>query len=120
MVTCRTTTDFIDLIVFNGDSDYSITTTPTTMNDEQLCARLNNKRITIDDISRVEQFCRDLNRSSELYDLRNDAKFRAVKSSKTYDEFKDIVDAAHLQPIAQSDKRNASSNTRLWNTIAKD
>lgn len=90
------------------------------MNDKQLCARLNRHHITNEDISQVEQFCRNLNRSSQLYDLRNEAKFRAVKSSKTYDEFKDIVDAAHLQPLSQTDKRNASTKSRSWNTIAKD
>lgn len=90
------------------------------MDDAQVCARLNRNQITGTDILIVEQFCRDLNRAAQLYDLRNDAKFRAVKSSQTYDEFKGIVDAAHLQPLTWSDKRNVATKKRLWNTIATD
>lgn len=90
------------------------------MDGARLCARLNGDRVTATDIAQVEQFCRDLNRAAQLYQLQNDAKFRAVKSSQTYDEFKGIVDAAHLQPLTQSDKRRAATKKRLWNTIATE
>lgn len=90
------------------------------MADEQLCARLNNSQLTIDDISQVEQFCYGLVRANDLYKLKNDAKLRAVTSTKTYDEFKDIVDAAHLQPLNRSDKSNSQTKHRLWNSIAKN
>lgn len=90
------------------------------MADERLCAQLNKQRITTEDILKVEHFCRELIKTSELYELRNEAKLRAVKSTKTYDEFKDIVDAAHLQPLSHSDKQNAQTKTRSWNSIAKD
>lgn len=89
------------------------------MADEQLCERLNKTHLTADDIRRVENFCYDLVKASELSKLQNDAKLRAVNSTKTYDEFKDIVDAAHLQPLNHSDKKNAQTKSRLWNSIAK-
>lgn len=77
------------------------------MTDEQLCERLNKIQLTADDIRQVENFCYDLVKASELSKLQNDAKLRAVNSTKTYDEFKDIVDAAHLQPLSRSDQKNA-------------
>lgn len=89
------------------------------MADEQLCECLNQSKLTNDDIRRVEHFCYDLVKASELSQLQNDAKLRAVNSTKTYDEFKDIVDAAHLQPLSRSDKQNASTQSRLWNSIAR-
>lgn len=86
--------------------------------DEQYVARLNKTKLTVDDILMVEQYCYDLVRAENLYNLRNDAKLRAVKSTNTYDEFKAIVDAAHLQPLDAADKRNAKTRNRLWNTTA--
>ncbi|XP_016946414.1 coiled-coil domain-containing protein 103 [Drosophila biarmipes] len=59
-------------------------------------------------------------RDGELYELRNDAKLRAVYSTQTYEEFKDIVDAAHLRPVSRSDKANAKTKNRLWNSAARD
>lgn len=89
------------------------------MADEQLCDRLNQSHLTAGDIRQVEQFCYDLVQVSEFNKLQNDAKLRAINSTKTYDEFKDIVDAAHLQPLTRSDKQNAKTQSRLWNSIAK-
>ncbi|XP_055321324.1 coiled-coil domain-containing protein 103 [Sitodiplosis mosellana] len=90
------------------------------MADEQLCERLNKTRLTADDIRQVEHFCYDLVKANTLSQLQNDAKLRAVNSTKTYDEFKDIVDAAHLQPLSRSDKKNANTQSRLWNSIARN
>ncbi|XP_031618371.1 coiled-coil domain-containing protein 103 [Contarinia nasturtii] len=90
------------------------------MADEQLCERLNKTHLTADDIRQVEYFCYDLVKISELSKLQNDAKLRAVNSTKTYDEFKDIVDAAHLQPLSRSDKKNTQTQSRLWNSIARN
>lgn len=89
------------------------------MDDNQLCTRLNSSRLTFDDISQVEQFCYNFVRANDLYKLRNDAKLRAVTTSTTFEEFKDIVDAAHLQPLSRSDKTNSFTKNRLWNSIAK-
>lgn len=89
------------------------------MADEKLCERLSKSHLTAGDICQVEQFCYGLVTASELSKLQNDAKLRAVNSTKTYDEFKDIVDAAHLQPLTRADKQNAKTQSRLWNSIAK-
>lgn len=90
------------------------------MNDIQLSAIINKNPLTVDDILRVQQFCLQNVRSGELYDLQNDAKLRAVTSSTTYEEFKDIVDAAHLTPLSKFDKKNAKTKTRLWNPLTKE
>lgn len=90
------------------------------MADQKLCDRLNKARLIIDDIRQVEHFCYDLVRNNELNQLQNDAKLRAVNSTKTYDEFKDIVDAAHLQPLTTSEQKDAKTYSRLWNSIAKN
>lgn len=34
--------------------------------------------------------------------------------------FRDVVDAAHLRPVTRSDKANASTKNRLWNSAARD
>lgn len=89
-------------------------------NGEQYLARLNKNKLTVDDILMVEQYCYGLVREENLYNLQNYAKLRAVTSTKTYDEFKAIVDAAHLRPLDKSDKQNAKTKNRLWNTTAAD
>ncbi|CAH1364533.1 hypothetical protein MTP99_000893 [Tenebrio molitor] len=50
----------------------------------------------------------------KMYWVKNDAKLRAVVTSRTYDEFRDIVAAAHLQPLTKKDKER---NQRSWNTL---
>ncbi|KAJ3649227.1 hypothetical protein Zmor_020980 [Zophobas morio] len=50
----------------------------------------------------------------KMYWVRNDAKIRAATTSKSYDEFRDIVAAAHLQPIKNKDKERRQ---RSWNTL---
>lgn len=79
------------------------------MSDEMLCNRLEDKYLTFNDILSVQQFCHDHVKCYEFYKLQNDAKFRAAISSKTYQEFKDIVDAAHLKPVNQNNNRNAKA-----------
>ncbi|XP_047002769.1 coiled-coil domain-containing protein 103-like [Schistocerca americana] len=55
------------------------------------------------------------------YWRENDAKFRAIDQKvATYDEFRDMVKAAHLQPVK---KREVQYNPdkarkRVWNTVA--
>ncbi|EDS27434.1 conserved hypothetical protein [Culex quinquefasciatus] len=71
--------------------------------------------ISAADIKRLEAQCLEQIQGDELYHLRNDAKLRAVYSSKNYDEFKDIVDAAHLTPLSPQDKRNAKTKRSRWN-----
>ncbi|XP_058449105.1 uncharacterized protein LOC131429069 [Malaya genurostris] len=76
--------------------------------------------ISNSDIKKLEASCLENIKGDELYQLRNDAKLRAVTNSKNYDEFKDIVDAAHLSAITSQDKRNAKTKQSLWNTVSKN
>lgn len=43
-----------------------------------------------------------------------------IKVSINISLCRDIVDAAHLQPITKKDKNNAKTKNRLWNTSALD
>ncbi|XP_001237172.2 uncharacterized protein LOC4576648 [Anopheles gambiae] len=74
--------------------------------------------ITLEDIITLEARCLEQIREDVLYAVRNDAKLRAVLTSKNYDDFKNIVDAAHLTPLSTSDKRNAKTKNRIWNNSA--
>lgn len=88
------------------------------MTDKQLCSRLNKTILSVNDILQVEQYCYDRVKENELYILRNEAKLRAVNCTKTYEEFRDIVDAAHLRKLDKSDKQNVHTKNRLWNSAA--
>lgn len=85
-----------------------------------MCARLDKTVLTIKDILQVEAYCFDKVKEDDLYHLQNDAKLRAVLSTTSYDEFKNIVDAAHLRPLDKFDKQNPRTRSRLWNTMARD
>ncbi|KAH8290885.1 hypothetical protein KR054_006726 [Drosophila jambulina] len=77
-------------------------------------------KITPEEIIRLRESCLQWIRDGELYQLRNDAKLRAVCNTQSYEEFKDVVDAAHLRPVTRSDKANANTKNRLWNSAARD
>ncbi|XP_054740292.1 coiled-coil domain-containing protein 103 [Anastrepha obliqua] len=77
-------------------------------------------KITPEELLRLRADCLERLHESKLYELRNDAKLRAVNTTQTYDEFRDIVDAAHLQPISRQDKMNAKTKNRLWNSAARE
>ncbi|EDV35578.1 uncharacterized protein Dana_GF12401 [Drosophila ananassae] len=81
---------------------------------------MDNWKITSEELIRLRESCLQSIRDGEIYQLRNDAKLRAVYSSQSYEEFKDIVDAAHLRPVTRSDKANAHTKNRLWNSAARD
>ncbi|KAJ8925563.1 hypothetical protein NQ315_009403 [Exocentrus adspersus] len=54
----------------------------------------------------------------KMYWIRNDAKVRAAVTSKSYDEFREIVAAAHLKPISKKDiteKKQLSWNKSKMN-----
>ena len=54
----------------------------------------------------------------EKYQRENDAKFRAIHQKvKSYDEFRDIVEASHLRPLAKDDKIGGVSYQK-WNQLA--
>ncbi|XP_034478158.1 coiled-coil domain-containing protein 103 [Drosophila innubila] len=80
----------------------------------------NPSEITSDELLRLRDLCLQRLRDDELYYLRNDAKLRAVTNTQSYEEFKDIVDAAHLRPITKQDKSNAKTKNRLWNSAAPE
>ncbi|XP_049790231.1 coiled-coil domain-containing protein 103 [Schistocerca nitens] len=55
------------------------------------------------------------------YWRENDAKFRAIDQKvATYDEFRDMVKAAHLQPVKKSEVQHNpdKARKRVWNTVA--
>ncbi|XP_064537798.1 coiled-coil domain-containing protein 103 [Drosophila montana] len=76
--------------------------------------------ITSEELQRLRDICLEQLRQDELHKLRNDAKLRAVTSTESYEEFKDIVDAAHLRPVSKQDKANAKTKSRLWNSAARE
>lgn len=57
------------------------------MNESHL-AGLNKETITSSDISRLQEMFYENVQLEELHKVRNDAKLRAVCSTKTYDDFK--------------------------------
>lgn len=48
----------------------------------------NSDTVTILELKHLEQQCVERIRSDDLYQIRNDAKIRAVNSTKNYEEFK--------------------------------
>ncbi|KAF6028569.1 CCDC103 [Bugula neritina] len=60
-------------------------------------------------------------KAENLYWLQNDAKFRAVKQKGTYEEFKEIVAAAHLKPLAKNDKIQLEEKiVSPWNSLGSN
>lgn len=45
-------------------------------------------KITVKEIKQLTQDCLNKIKSDDLYRVRNDAKIRAVNTTKSYDEFK--------------------------------
>ncbi|KAK7873144.1 hypothetical protein R5R35_006366 [Gryllus longicercus] len=58
--------------------------------------------------------------AEERYWQQNDAKFRAVEQKvASYEEFRQIVMAAHLKPLDKTDKvQDSSGRYVIWNTVA--
>ncbi|XP_013407380.1 coiled-coil domain-containing protein 103 [Lingula anatina] len=71
------------------------------------------------DFDKLEQELSAAVTADERYWRENDAKFRAVNQKvATYDEFRDIVLAAHLKPLEKTDKIQQDRFKQPWNTIA--
>lgn len=52
-------------------------------------------------------------------ELENDAKFRAVSQKvSSYEEFREMVKAAHLKPLNRGHVTAKNSRGRIWNSIA--
>ncbi|KAK5648248.1 hypothetical protein RI129_003140 [Pyrocoelia pectoralis] len=52
----------------------------------------------------------------KLYWIRNDAKIKAIATAKSYDDFRESVSAAHLNPVYKNDWKK---KINTWNTFAK-
>lgn len=76
-----------------------------------------SERLTLSELNSLQGNCLQKVQQDELYKVRNDAKLRAVTSVSSYDEFKNVVDAAHLKPLDKMDKQNAKTKNRLWNNV---
>lgn len=59
--------------------------------DDLVLAGLSKTGVTPADIGRVEQMCYAYLYQDELYNVRNEAKKRAVYTSGSYEEFKSVV-----------------------------
>lgn len=70
------------------------------------------------DFDKLESKVNKAVEDEKLYWLRNDAKFRAVRQKVgTYDEFREIVNAAHLRPLDKEDKINMDQRIKQpWNS----
>nr|XP_014274158.1 coiled-coil domain-containing protein 103 [Halyomorpha halys] len=56
----------------------------------------------------------------KLYWIRNEAKIRAATGKPIeYDEFRHIVDAAHLKPLEKKDAIRASDMKTVWNPFCQ-
>lgn len=63
-----------------GSDDHRVTTSTSLVDD--------NPKITMEELLRLKDECLTKIRAEELYQVRNDAKLRAVYTSQSYDEFK--------------------------------
>lgn len=78
-----------------------------------------SNRISLTELNNLHSACLNKIHQDELYDMRNSAKLRAVTSTQTYDEFKNIVDAAHLKPLDKHDKSTTKTKNLLWNPVTQ-
>lgn len=79
---------------------------------------MDTTKLTISDLENIQEICLRKIKNDELYEVRNLAKIRAVNSVKSYEEFKGIVDAAHLKPLSKEDKNNVPAKNQLWNKLS--
>lgn len=61
---------------------------PYVQSEDLVLASLHKDRITVSDIARIEDMCYAQVAQDDLYTVRNDAKLRAVYTSRSYEEFK--------------------------------
>ena len=74
------------------------------------------------DLRKLAKNFNDEKSKEDLYWQRNDAKFRAVHQRCTnYDEFRQIVEAAHLRPLDRNETLTLERRPTAWNQpAAKD
>lgn len=74
---------------------------------------------TIDLRKLAQNFAKEKSKE-ELYWQRNDAKFRAVhQRCENYEEFRQIVQAAHLRPLERKETLNFDKRQTVWNQTGK-
>ncbi|BFZ21847.1 hypothetical protein BsWGS_24886 [Bradybaena similaris] len=73
------------------------------------------------DFSKLEKEIKNAVVSEERYWQENDAKIRAVEQRvPTYDDFREMVLAAHLKPLEKKDKLSSIEKfTQVWNPSAQ-
>jgi hypothetical protein len=72
------------------------------------------------DVDRVHRELSTALEADRRYHRENDAKFRAVyQNVGSYEEFRDIVKASHIKPLARSDIVSATRH-QPWNPITSD
>ncbi|XP_054290343.1 coiled-coil domain-containing protein 103-like [Macrosteles quadrilineatus] len=74
------------------------------------------------DFKELEKELKESIKEDEKYWRENDAKLRAVNQKvASYEEFRDIVKAAHLKPLDKSDRLGPDSNSKgcIWNTFVE-
>ncbi|KAK6960968.1 coiled-coil domain-containing protein 103 [Biomphalaria glabrata] len=85
---------------------------------------MSSKKISHDDdhldLKKLEEEVQTAVVNDERYWRENDAKIRAVEQRvPTYDDFRELVLAAHLKPLEKEDKMNNIKNfTQIWNQPA--
>lgn len=73
------------------------------------------------DMKELEEQLESAIEEDKKYWLRNEAKLKAVSDHvETYNEFKNLVDAAHLKPLDKSDNLSKEKlNKTIWNKFAE-
>ncbi|KAG1662650.1 Coiled-coil domain-containing protein 103 [Nymphon striatum] len=67
------------------------------------------------DFRQLEIEIHNIIEATEKYKRENDAKLRAMNQKvSTYEEFREIVNAAHLKPISTADKQKPAQ--KVWNS----
>ena len=78
-----------------------------------------SKQMKTLDLRKLAANFADEKSKDELYWQRNDAKFRAVhQRCANYDEFRQIVQAAHLRPLDRNETLNLEARSVAWNQAA--
>ncbi|XP_071822831.1 dynein axonemal assembly factor 19-like isoform X2 [Apostichopus japonicus] len=71
------------------------------------------------DFRKLEKELENAMKADAKYWRENDAKMRAVEQRvESYEQFRDIVAASHLQPLEKKDKISESKLQQPWNTLA--
>ncbi|KAK9507135.1 hypothetical protein O3M35_007051 [Rhynocoris fuscipes] len=66
----------------------------------------------------LEQELQTALEKDKLYWQQNDTKIRASQDHRlTYDEFRELVNGAHLKPLDKHDKMNSDKIKTIWNPV---